>query len=179
MARCSICHTIIEPGDPVKPCPTCRQEYHESCWDELGGCATYGCEKAVSAQKPPPPRREATGWGDVKTCPQCSAGIGSSVLFCRCGARFPYTDPMSRGEYVSWVQRQSELSATRRTLLLLFIFSLFGAPAPVLGPIAGWYAYSKRDQLAGADGTYLAMGYGTAALGSIYTIVILALVAGM
>jgi hypothetical protein len=86
---------------------------------------------------------------------------------------------MSRGEYVSWTQRQSELSASRRTLLLLFIFSLLGLPAPVLGPIAGWYAYSRRDQLAGADGTYLAMGYGTAAVGATYTLVILALIVGM
>lgn len=177
MARCSICHTIIRPGDADARCPACRQEYHRSCWDELGGCATYGCEKAVAAEKPPP-RRVASGWGDAKTCPLCRATIPASVLFCRCGAAFPYADPMSRGEYAQWSARQARLSGARRALILLFLFSFAGVAAPILGPIAGWFAHSRRDELAGADGTYLAMGYGTAALGAAYTLVILALVFG-
>ena len=45
-------------------------------------------------------------------------------------------------------------------------------PAPVVGPIAGVYAYRKRTLLAGTGGTYLAMGYGSAALGGCYLLLI-------
>jgi len=55
---------------------------------------------------------------------------------------------------------------------------LAGVPAPVLGPIAGWYAFTKRRQLEGSGGTYLAMGYGTAALGATYALMMLALALG-
>ncbi|MHC4818036.1 MAG: hypothetical protein ACYTF8_08270, partial [Planctomycetota bacterium] len=59
-----------------------------------------------------------------------------------------------------------------------FVLSLFGLPAPFVGPVAGIFAHSRRHLLAGAGGTYLAMGYGTAALGLTYTVVIALLLGG-
>jgi len=178
MARCSICHTLIQAQDRMTECPECRQEYHASCWDELGGCATYGCKKAVPAEKPAPARVTGSGWGDTKTCPNCRRPVGASMLTCRCGARFPYADPMEPQEYRAWVRRQEEARSSRLILLCLFIVTLLGVPAPLTGPIAGAVAWSRRDLLAGADGTYLAMGYGAAALGAVYAVTILLVVLG-
>ena len=155
-------------------CPTCEQTYHASCWTELGGCATYGCKKAVPAEKPAP-RATAGGWGDSKRCPNCFKKLGTSLLICSCGARFPYADPMEPAEYKSWAASQNELRTSRRVILALFFVTLLGLPAPICGPIAGFFAYRRRDLLAGADGTYLAMAYGAAALGLTYAAVILAL----
>ena len=42
MARCSICYTVIAEGEAPKSCPDCQVEYHLSCWDEIGGCGSYG-----------------------------------------------------------------------------------------------------------------------------------------
>jgi Protein of unknown function (DUF2752)/Prokaryotic RING finger family 1 len=44
-ATCPICQTAIGPSEGVLVCPACDQVHHRECWDDVGGCATYGCEK--------------------------------------------------------------------------------------------------------------------------------------
>jgi len=178
MFRCSACHTLIRSGDAMEECPACRQTYHASCWTELGGCATYGCEKAAVAEKPVPQAVVGAGWGDSKTCPKCRKEIASSLLVCRCGARFPSADPMGAEEYQSWVAEQARQRGVRRTILLFFLVALTGLLAPFFGIGAGLVAHRHRAALAGADGTYLAIGYGAGALGVLYTLVIMLLFAG-
>jgi hypothetical protein len=178
MSRCSICHTLIEAASSRATCSTCKQEYHRSCWDELGGCATYGCAEAVAPEKPAV-AEIGGGWGDQKECPSCRRTIRASLLGCQCGARFPYPDPMTPDEYRDWAREQEQIRRARRSILVLFILSLAALPAPLLGPIAGTIAYRNRARLAMADGTYLAMGIGSAALGGIYTLFALLLLAGL
>ncbi len=179
MARCTICHTKIDQGDPVTQCEQCKQDYHSSCWTELGGCGTYGCVKAAAAEKPPPPAVVGMGWGDTKACPSCRSDISSSLLVCRCGAKFPWADPMTPLEYDEWKTAQEEIKGAKSLLTFLFIGTLIGFTAPICGPIAGIYAYVKRDKLAGDNGTYLGLGYGAASLGGVYGLIILLLGLGM
>jgi hypothetical protein len=178
MARCSICYTVLREGEPVTGCPECRQDYHKTCWDEIGGCGTYGCKHAAVAQKPPPPVLVGAGWGDSKPCPDCGQQINSSLLVCRCGARFPWADPMTAEDYQQWKADQAALAGHRKLLILMFVLSLVAVTAPIAGPIAGAFAYTKRKRLAGANGTYLAMGYGSAALGVLYALLIAAAAMG-
>jgi hypothetical protein len=124
------------------------------------------------AQKPPLPVLVGAGWGDSKECPACANQIGASLLVCSCGARFPWADPIGRDEYLAIVARDRAVAGSRTALIWMFILSLLGLPAPVVGPIAGVYAYRKRTLLAGTGGTYLAMGYGSAALGGCYLLLI-------
>lgn len=173
MARCSICYTIISQDEPVTGCPECRQDYHKTCWDEIGGCGTYGCKQAAVAQKPPLPVLVGAGWGDTKPCPSCGKDIPASRLVCGCGARFPWADPMTIAEYADWATKQRALVGARRFLIFMFILSLVGLTAPVVGPVAGLYAFLKRKQLTGSGGTYVAMGYGSAAMGACYTVLII------
>jgi len=168
MARCSICYTVIAQNEPATACPECTQEYHQTCWNEIGGCGTYGCKQAARAEKPPLPVLTGAGWGDTKPCPACSLEISSSLLVCSCGARFPWADPMTPAEFREWKDRQAALASARTKLIWLFIGSLVGVTAPIFGPIAGIYAHVKRNELAGAGGTYLVMGYASTALGVMY-----------
>lgn len=179
MTRCSVCHTLIEEDVPTRTCSECHQQYHASCWDGIGGCATYGCTKVAPAEKPEPVAAQGAGWGDTKTCPSCGGEMSSSFLACACGAQFPYADPMTRDEYFGWIAKQAAIKSSRRMLVALFIVSLTGVLAPIVGPIAGWSAYSNKDKLEGAGGTYLAMGYGTAALGATYTLIGIAVAVGL
>jgi hypothetical protein len=172
MARCAICYTILAEAEPATACPECQQDYHKSCWDEIGGCGSYGCKHAAVAQPPPLPVLVGAGWGDTKPCPGCGEDIGSSLLVCRCGARFPWADPMTAAEYRESVLQQQAISSARGLLIFLFLLSLVGLTAPIAGPIAGIYAWRRRTKLAGTGGTYLAMGYGSAAIGAIYTLLI-------
>jgi len=178
MARCSICYTVIAEGEAPKSCPDCQVEYHLSCWDEIGGCGSYGCKRAAVAQKPPVPVVVGAGWGDAKECPSCGGHIGASMLVCGCGARFPWADPMTRAEYSAWIEKERAVKASRTALIWMFIFSLIGFTAPIVGPIAGVYAYKKRKQMQATGGTYLAMGYGSAAIGGCYLVLILAIALG-
>ena len=179
MIRCSICQTLIRDEDEATTCLECAQDYHRSCWDELGGCATYACGEAAPAEKPAPPATPQTGWGDAKTCPVCRRTLASSLLDCRCGAEFPWADPMTLSSYREWRERERRRSGGRMTLFLLFMVSLLGIPAPVTGTIAGGVAWKNRHRLAGSGGTFLAMGYGAAALGATYTLFLLLLLIGL
>jgi len=180
VARCTICRTLIGEDDPVAECPSCRQSYHRTCWVELGGCATYACREAAPAEKAVPAAAAVgAGWGDWKTCPACGGELGSSLIRCPCGARFPHADPMTRSEYSAWRQRERWARGRRLTILWLFIVSLFGLPAPLSGTIAGVLAHQAKDVLSGTDGTYVAIGYGAAALGAVHTLLIFLLIAGV
>jgi hypothetical protein len=178
VSRCSICQTLVGETDETEACPVCQQVYHRSCWEDLGGCATYGCQEAAPAEKPAPAATAGTGWGDWKTCPACRRDIGSSLLLCPCGARFPNADPMTGAEYRAFREKERWVRGRRRTILWLFLVSLLGLPAPVTGPIAGVVAHRSREELAGADGTFVAIGYGAAALGAVHGLLILLLAAG-
>lgn len=178
MARCSICYTVLTPAEPATQCPACQQDYHQSCWNEIGGCGSYGCKHAAVAEKPPLPVLVGAGWGDAKACPQCATEIGASLLVCRCGAKFPWADPMTPAEFAAWTSDQRALATARRVLIVLFILSLTGMAAPITGLVAGVYAAARRKRLAGAGGTYLAMGYGSAALGAIYSVLIVLVALG-
>ena len=179
MARCTICHTRINQGDEVTQCDSCKSDYHTSCWDELGGCGTYGCTQVAVAEKPPPPRLVGAGWGDTKQCPACTSSIASSLLRCGCGARFPWADPMTEKEYAEWKVGQEAVKSSKTLMVLLFLGTVVGFTAPICGPIAGIYAYLKRDKLAGENGTYLALGYGSASLGAVYTLIVALLAIGL
>jgi hypothetical protein len=179
VARCSICHTRIEQSDEVTQCDLCTQGYHATCWTELGGCGTYGCARAAVASKAPPPTVVGAGWGDTKQCPECDESIASSLLVCRCRARFPWADAMTRGEYREWKAEQDEISTSKKLLVGLFIGSLIGVTAPVCGPISGIYTYRHRKLLASENGTYVALGIGSTALGTAYTLIIALLALGL
>lgn len=172
MARCSICYTVVSQGEQVTTCPDCQTEYHQTCWDEIGGCGAYGCKRAAMAEKPPVPVLVGAGWGDTKECPSCDRQIGSSLLLCSCGARFPWADPMTRAEYQREVAREGAIKRSRSALIWMFMFTLIGITAPLVGPLAGVYAYRRRKQLAGTGGAYLAMGYGAAAIGGFYALLV-------
>jgi len=178
MARCSICYTVLGQGEAVTACPECHTDYHKTCWDEIGGCGSYGCKQAAVAQKPALPVLVGAGWGDAKECPACARQIGASLLVCSCGARFPWADPMTRGEYQAEEDKRLSMKRARTALIWMFVLSLVGLTAPLVGPIAGVYAYRKRKQLVGSGGTYLAMGYGSAAIGGFYILLILSIALG-
>lgn len=178
MKRCSICNTRISDLDLFFTCTECDSPYHEICWKEIGGCATYGCKAAATAEKPPTPPQVSRGWGDEKTCPSCLAKIPSSLILCRCGARFPWADPMTREDYQAWLTEDNDRDSRRRELVILFVLTLFGLPAPITGSVAGIHAYRSRGLLVGEVGTYLALGYGAAVLGGVYTLIFLLLAIG-
>lgn len=179
MTRCSICKFTIEADDDTTICSTCNSQYHTVCWESIGGCAVYGCSSAAQAEKEPVLELVGKGWGDEKQCPSCSRMIPSSLLICSCGAKFPWAEPMSRSAYHEWLRQEEIRAGKRNNLVWLFLASLLAVTAPITGAIAGFYAYRNRHELAGKYGAFLALGYGTALMGAVYSLIFLALLLGL
>ena len=104
MIRCSVCHTLIQEGVPTRVCSECHQQYHENCWDGIGGCATYGCEKVAPAEKPEPVAVQGTGWGDPRATWATRFGFirwaRSSPYFCTNRSRTLATGSMGSSLYM-------------------------------------------------------------------------------
>ncbi len=86
---------------------------------------------------------------------------------------------MTKDEYTDWVAEDSLRKQRRVELIVLFVITIFGLPAPLTGAIAGIQAYRSHTLLVGEAGTYLALGYGAQVIGMVYTIVFLLLLIGL
>ena len=75
--NCPFCKTPITEEDAVKVCPACGIPHHEGCWQENGGCTTFGCSEQHYEE-------QHTNPTDV--CTNCGAPLGDGQLFCpKCG----------------------------------------------------------------------------------------------
>ncbi|HEY3396693.1 MAG TPA: RING finger protein [Armatimonadota bacterium] len=43
---CPYCRFPIKAGEAVRICPSCGEPHHLECWNENGGCTTYGCQSS-------------------------------------------------------------------------------------------------------------------------------------
>lgn len=76
---CAICQSEIQIGEQVNVCEHCRLPFHVSCWEENGGCGTYGCEAAPSTAL-------QTSDADLSLDLQQAAGAEENTVVCpQCG----------------------------------------------------------------------------------------------
>ena len=174
---CSVCQTAIERGEEACLCPSCRSPYHRGCWDEIGGCATYGCDLMPQRAKPADDgtgRQE--GWGDEKTCPNCGRSIRSAAVKCRfCKATFPSSLPMEPGEYRVWRSQQAQLGPTRKFAIAVFVSSLFGCLAPLVLLVGGIWLWRSRADLRRVGGVHEVLAYFGVGLSVVYCLILLLL----
>ncbi len=58
---CPYCRFPIKAGEAVTVCPECGVPHHADCWQENGGCTTYGCRQAPRAGRAAEPVTYAAG----------------------------------------------------------------------------------------------------------------------
>lgn len=116
---CPFCKTEIVEYDEVVVCPACEIAHHKLCWEENGGCTTFGClgkkEGTVicincgadiqshemfctkcGTPKPMAMTSEPTVTAPNRpaACPSCGAGLEPSQEFCsKCGRKISLSDP--------------------------------------------------------------------------------------
>ena len=51
MLTCCLCHAATLAEERVESCSECGAIYHVDCFDENGGCGTYGCSRVPQEAK--------------------------------------------------------------------------------------------------------------------------------
>lgn len=128
--NCAICQTSIAGDEPATRCSACHLPYHEDCWQDYGGCATYGCEKA--------PKQEKTSRDATKDCPFCAEEIPAKALRCpSCRERFDDARPVDGDEYIAARVNAPRLRRFEHKCLAYLV----GSTVPCFGPIIATMGY--------------------------------------
>ena len=128
---CSICGTEVAPTDERHVCPDCGLVYHEDCWQENQGCATYGCASSSGIDVH---AAEGEGNGDAPTpenlsqdgvgvCPHCGVSVNAHSTFCwSCGKEYGTPLPQADGDGQN--RQGTSASTARRAFARLIDWSL-------------------------------------------------------
>lgn len=180
---CAICQTGIAAGEQAGCCPACASPFHDECWAENGGCASYGCQHMPETIKEVDPVAPQSYWGaEEKACPKCGQQIKVAALRCRhCGTVFDTSDPMNEQE---WRRKQTEapqLDAARQAAVALFVLGVLPCTAPLCLLGGGLWYRSHRELVARLPGTHrvlLLVGLGSSVLSSAVLVLVAILYGG-
>ncbi len=127
---CAICQTPIARGELIVACPSCEAPYHADCWQENGGCGSYGCALSPSQVKEDGPQEGSSYWGqEDKACPACGKRIRLAALRCRhCGHILPSRAPDAT---------RARPPSTGAAALVLFVLGLLPCSAPLALVVGG------------------------------------------
>jgi len=145
---CGLCHQSIQPGDPVHRCPSCHAPTHAECWEENGGCGTYGCPKAPELAKQSSVS-SPTWWGqDQKQCPVCGKEIKAAALRCRhCEAQFETAAPLTPEEYQQKLEIKDSKGRSESWSVVLFIAGVIPCTSPLALLVGGCVMWFNRERV--------------------------------
>lgn len=141
-SNCLICQCLIEPGEDVFRCTSCRTVYHADCWKANRGCGVYGCPQVRQTEPRESIEVPVSYWGqEHKSCPACGAEILAAAVRCRdCGAAFQSAQPEDPSEFRSLRELEKQIPRVRKGVIVLFLCSAVSFLAPLTAVFGSvWY----------------------------------------
>lgn len=158
---CAICQTAIDRGAEVGRCPECESPFHIECWNENGGCATYGCKLMPETVKETDPLAPQTHWGqEEKECPMCAEKIKVAATRCKhCKTVFDSAAPITRTEFAARVKRHHQQKDGKRAVTVIFVLGLLPCTAPMCLLFGGLWMLGNKEVVRKLPATHQAFGW--------------------
>lgn len=138
---CPYCQSKIKKGADFVVCSHCGTPHHTECWNENGGCTTYGCTNNPQTEKKIEVQSEDVGNATIESireslqqapaqqliqCPNCKSDVEESSVYCKfCGYnvkenKFPEEKKEAKEEFEKEYKKRykDKLSITRKRLLI-------------------------------------------------------------
>jgi len=130
------------------PVGRARAEYHAECGRKTAVARFMAVRRCQPLRNVRPLKsRFPIGVRKTKQCPNCKREILAAAVRCRhCGATFDSARPQDAAEFQQRTELTQRLPALRRTVVVLFIFSVLPCLAPI-GAVWGaiWYPTHRED----------------------------------
>jgi Prokaryotic RING finger family 1/zinc-ribbon domain len=90
-AGCAYClwNFSDSPGEPITRCEFCKTPFHIECYEENGGCVTFGCPAWTADQlgEPLPVAAPPPAMTQLQFCTYCGVQVSPADRFCeQCGS---------------------------------------------------------------------------------------------
>ena len=127
---CAVCQSAIGPNEAVLVCPSCDQVHHRECWDEVGGCATYGCENAPDNREDGLCRGTASSLGRHQEVPglRRENQVDRSPLPLLRDRVRHRRSPLAQGSAQAGRHAKNGSRSRKPLVIVLFVMSVLGLP---------------------------------------------------